>query len=118
MDWSDSFEVKLNSLEQRWNNSEQITLGLLDSLNTIEQSYQALNQNSQEREALLQKQGVRLQTVEQIQRDLQKDSQIFEAFLLDTERTLKKLRLQNTILTGSVITLATAIIIVAVSSIN
>jgi hypothetical protein len=38
--------------------------------------------------------------------------------LLDTERTLKKLRLQNTILTGSVITLATAIIIVAVSSIN
>ncbi len=118
MDWSDSFEVKLNSLEQRWNNSEQITLGLLDSLNTIEQSYQALNQNSQEREALLQKQGMRLQTVEQIQRDLQKDSQIFEAFLLDTERTLKKLRLQNTILTGSVITLATAIIIVAVSSIN
>src|SRR5690554_1101292 len=78
MDWSNSFEVKLNSLEQRWNNSEQITLGLLDSLNTIEQSYQALNQNSQEREALLQKQGTQLQTVEQIQRDLQKDSQIFE----------------------------------------
>jgi len=118
MDWSDSFEVKLNSLEQRWNNSEQITLGLLDSMNMIGSSYSELKKNSDEREALLQKQGMQLQAVEQIQRDLQKDSQIFEAFLLDTERTLKRLRLQNTILTGSVITLATAIIIVAVTSIN